>query len=299
MPDPFQYLLAIAVAAGASALVALAFGGLKSGARTARTQAAIVLAMAAGLASGAYILRLQISWPPVNGLSRLLTIMLPFALAIEVLSSFSIVPPWFAWCWRLALAASAGRILLHDSVYVSGPGGEWSAWQVVAVLSIGGGMLALVWVLLTWLSRRSGGVSISLALAQAVLCGGLAVMLAGYVAGGAAALPVAGALVGCGAASGWRKLPGSRLEGVIGIGVVAFFGLLFIGRFFGQLSTARALALFLAPLLCWTTELPALRCQPAWRVAVLRLVLVGVPLVAVLVLAKRDFDRELLPLLAG
>jgi hypothetical protein len=72
--------------------------------------------------------------------------------------------------------------------------------------------------------------------------------------------------------------------------------LLFIGRFFGQLSTGRALAILLAPLLCWITELPRLRRQNPWFVGSLRLVLVMIPLAVVLFLAKRDFDRDMAPL---
>lgn len=243
------------------------------------------------------MLRLPVSWPPASGLSRLLAILLPFAFAIELISAWAAVPRWLAWCGRLALAMSAGRILLHGSVYLSGDKPEWSAMLAAGVYLLTGGLLLLVWALLSLLSRRAGGISISLALAQAALCGGLATMLAGYVSGGAAGLPLASALAACALASGLRKLPGGSFESAIGIGTVALFGLLYIGHFFGQLSAARALVVFLAPLLCWAAEAPLLRRQPAWRKCVLRLALVAIPLIAVVVLAKRDFDRDTLPLL--
>jgi hypothetical protein len=72
---------------------------------------------------------------------------------------------------------------------------------------------------------------------------------------------------------------------------------LLIGHFFGRLSAAAAVALLLAPLLCWVTELPLLRQRRSSIVAALRLALVATPLIVVLVLAKRDFDRNTRPLL--
>jgi hypothetical protein len=79
--------------------------------------------------------------------------------------------------------------------------------------------------------------------------------------------------------------------------VVGLFGLLFIGLYFGRLSTAAALAMLLAPLLCWATEIPILRNRSPRIVGSLRLVLVAIPLLVVLSLAKRDFDRNMAPLL--
>ena len=298
MPDLFLYLSALALATGGGAVAALAVAGPRPPASAARTKAACVLAVGAGLALGGSVLRLPISWPPASGLGRLLVLVLPVALGIELLSAYAAVPRWLAWCGRLALAMSSGPMLLHASVYVAGDKPQWSAMQAASVHVLSGGLLTCVWAPLTWLSRRAGDVAIPLALAQTALCGGLAMMLSGYVSGGAAGLLVAGALTGCVVASGMRKFPSGSFEGAIGVGIVALFGLLFIGHFFGRLSTGRTLAIFLAPLLGWITELPALRRQPVWRVCVLRLVLVAIPLIAVLVLAKRDFDRDLLPLLA-
>ena len=55
--------------------------------------------------------------------------------------------------------------------------------------------------------------------------------------------------------------------------------------------------MFLAPLLCWVTEIPLLRNRKPWIVGTVRLTLVAIPLVVVLVAAKRDFDRDMAPLL--
>jgi hypothetical protein len=121
-------------------------------------------------------------------------------------------------------------------------------------------------------------------------------MMAGYIKGGAAAFPLAATLVAT--TIGARLI--AKRSGVpasIGIGVVGLFGLLFIGRFFGRLSTGSALAMLLAPLLCWATEAPLLRHRKPWLVGSLRLALVAIPLLVVLAAAKRDFDRDMAPLL--
>lgn len=294
-----MYLQAMGAAAGVSALFVLALGRAWPPAGTTRRNVACVLGIALGLALGCRVLQLRTAWPPVNGLDRLLTIVFPAVIAIELMAGLQRVPRWCAWLLRMSLAAASGRILLHGSVYLAGPRREWTEWQAGVALALCGSLLAAVWVLLTWLSQRSsGGASIPLVLSQATLCGGILVMLAGYVTGGEASLPLAAALAGSAVASSLLA-DRSDAQGMIGIGIVVLFGLLFIGRFFGGLSTDRALAVFLAPLLCWATEMPMLRRRSPWLVGVIRLALVAIPLVVVLALAKRDFDRDTAPLLGA
>ena len=165
-----------------------------------------------------------------------------------------------------------------------------------------------VWSLLSWLAERSPGVSISFALCLSIQCAGVTVMMAGYIKGGAAAIPLVAALmaVTIGSTLIAKRFP-SQASGaasscllapaILGIGVVGLFGVLFIGRFFGRLSTASALTMMLAPLLCWATETPLLRDRKPWLVGTTRLTLVTIPLLVVLFAAKRVFDREMSPLL--
>ncbi len=296
MPDPALYLRVVVVTVGASAAIVLALGGWRRPASATRTNSACVLGIALALALGYEMLHLRPAWPPANGLGRFIAIVLPAVVGVELIAGFSRTPRRLAWLLRLGLAMSIGRVLLHNSVYLGGPNREWSEWQAVLALTACGAMLAMVWGLLSELSRRSPGVSLPLALSQSSLCGGLAVMLAGYVAGGEAALPLAAALAGAALAS---CLIGGReaSQGVIGIGVAGLFSLLFLGRFFGRLSTAAALAIFLAPLLCWATEAPFVRHQRPWLVGVIRLALTAIPLALVLAAAKSEFDREMAPML--
>lgn len=304
MPDPLLYLKAIGAAAIVSAMCVLAMAGTRRPAGMTRINSASVLAIGLGLAIGYYVMSLRLAWPPASGLDRLLTIVIPAALTIELIAGFSRLPRWAAWSLRMSLAASIPRILLHDSVYLTGSGSGWTQWQAGAALAASGGLLAVVWSLLAWLSRRSQGVSIPLALCMSAICAGLTVMMAGYIKGGAAAFPFAAALVatilGAKLIAGRSGAPANfAAPALLGIGVVGLFSFLMIGRFFGRLSTGCALAMLLAPLLCWATEIPLLRPRKPWLQGSIRLALVSVPLVTVLLMAKRDFDRDMAPLLLG
>ncbi len=345
MPDPLLYLQAIGATAIVSAIIVLAMASVRRPATATRMNAACVLAMAIGLTFGYGLLALRVAWPPVNGLDRFLTIVFPATFLIELIAGFERVPRRCVWLLRISLAAAIPRILLHGSVYLNGSADDWSLWQAGAVLVVSGGLLAVVWGLLHWLSRRSPGISIPLALGLTTQCAGLTVMMAGYIKGGAAAFPLAATLVATaiaakliyrsrwalthlydgpprpsvtdstaseGRRTGYPNVPFSAASGItnrvgspanffapatIGIGAVGLFGLLFIGRFFGRLSTGDALTMLLAPLLCWITEIPLLRNRSPWIVGSLRLLLVAIPLVVVLWMAKRDFDRDMAPLL--
>jgi len=296
MPDPWLFLKALSGAALASMLIVLASVLVGRRLGLMRQNWVAVLASAVGLIVGEVVLGLRLDWPPANGLDRLLQIVVPAVLIVELFSAFSSVPHWCAWVLRLSLAGAIPRILLHASVYLSRSGGEQPGLKSAADLVGYSALLAGTWFLLWWLSQRSPGVSIPLALAMAIQCAGLSIMLAGYVKGGSAAFPISAMLLGTTlAACLLTKLP--AISPLIGIGTVGLFGLLFIGHFFGRLSSSSALAMLLAPLLCWVSELSPLRNRRPWLVGSIRLLIVAIPLVAVLVLAKRDFDRTMAPLL--
>jgi len=133
-------------------------------------------------------------------------------------------------------------------------------------------------------------------LSGSLLCAGLLIMMAGYLKGGSVAFPLAAALVG----AAWRGTRSDRpgtLSSVTGLGVVALFGLLIVGRYFGGLTTGTALVVFGAPLLAWWPESSdASPSSPRKRVW-LRLAIVALPLAFVLFRAKLDFDQKMRPLM--
>jgi uncharacterized membrane protein YuzA (DUF378 family) len=116
-------------------------------------------------------------------------------------------------------------------------------------------------------------------------------MLSGYATGGQMGLALSAAIAGPILAS--LVLPNSiHLDGALAVGIVGLFALLVVGRFFGELTTARAAILFIAPLACWLTELPYLRSCKAWQRGVLQLAAVCLPLAFVVVQAQRQFAAD-------
>lgn len=302
MPDPLLYLKSMGAAAIVSSFVVLAMVRGRPQASRTWLNSAVVAGIGLGLAVGCYVLSLRLGWPPANSRDRLLLIVIPAGLGVELIAGFQRVPPWVAWLLRMSLAATIPGILLHGSVYLSGSDDDWPLWRAGMAMAVCTVLLAGSWSLLSLLSSRSAGVSMSLALCLTMQCAGVTVMMAGYIGGGAAAFPLVGALLAMtiGIRLSLRRVdmpPSFIPPAILGIGVVALSGLLFIGCFFGRLSTGSALAMLLAPLLCWATETPLMRNRKPSIVGSLRLVLVAIPLVGVLVLAKQKFDRDMAPLL--
>ena len=259
-------------------------------------QGAILLALVAGHLVGYGMLRLYPARPPASALDRLMIVILPAVVLLEWFGGLPRVSGKILWLLRVAIAIVTGRILLHGSVYLSGPNPEWTTVETLGTLVVGAGVLIVVWSALSWLFERSPGPAIPLALAMSIQSAAVCIMLAGYIKGGAAALLATASLLGIIIAIAVLK-QFSALQPAISIGVVQLFGLLWIGRFFGGLTTGPALAIMLAPLLCLVSEIPVIRRQKPWIVGTLRLMLVAVPLVVVLWLAKQKFDREMAPLL--
>ncbi|MDE0736299.1 MAG: hypothetical protein OSB47_10780 [Pirellulaceae bacterium] len=304
MPDPLFYLKAMGVAAIASAVGGLAIVAVWRKGHAAWLQAACVFSVAAGLVVGYSLLALQLSWPPRNGLERFLLLITPALLGVELVAAIPAVPRWGGWSLRVALALVLPRILLHGSVYLGGTERAWPLWQAFLVMTVSGLLLVGLWSLLTLLCRRLPGMFVPCALQASTLCAGLTVMMAGYIKGGAAALVWTAALLATILVVGAITRNSSRLtEGawpaLLGVGVVGLFSLVFIGRFFGELSSGDALVILLAPLLGWLAELPWLKRRQPWFAWSVRSLLVASALLTVLILAKRKFDREMAPLLVN
>ncbi|HTN77242.1 MAG TPA: hypothetical protein VL096_18415 [Pirellulaceae bacterium] len=293
MPEPLHYLQAFVVVASASALVVLALGWRKRPPSATRVCSVCLAGVAIGQIVGIYQLRLLIGWPPASALDRYLAILLPTAISVELLAAYSAVPRWVAYSLRCLLAASIGRVLLHGSVYLD----EWTSGQAIVVFAVTAIFPVAVWLLLARLAERSPGISLPLALAVTIQGAGMAIMLAGYLKGGAAAMVAAAALLGASLGS-TRMTKHIPPQAVIGLGMVSLSSLLIIGVFFGRLPTVSALVLLATPLLCWFTELPWLQKRTPWQHGAIRLVLVAVALAIVLLAAKGKFDREFRPLLS-
>jgi hypothetical protein len=287
MPDPTLILEVLALTAVLAGLVLL-LSGLPT---PARLTAAGALAVGGAFYLGCRLLGLWPRWPPREDQDRFLLIVLPAAIGVELVAAFPSVPRWLAWALRLAVAAAAAPVLLHNSTYLADLGGEprkWAPPEAALILAGLAAALAAVWALLALLVRLTPGRSVPLALSLTCAAAAVTVMLSGYATGGQLGLPLAAALGGVAVASFVLRGP-PALSGALGVGVVGLFSLLVIGRFFGALRTEHAVLLGLAPLLCWLPELPYVRRVPPWARGLARLALVAAPLALAVVQAQQRF----------
>jgi hypothetical protein len=295
MPDLLTLVKALTAAAMTAAAVLLLGGWPWRAPRPARASAGAVLGAATGLLAGCWMLGLMPQWPPREDRDRLLLVLVPALVGVELLAALSGRLRWLAWLGRVVVALGAGRVLLHGTSYLAdlaGPGTrEWTPGQAGVILGGLAVALAGVWAALAALARRTPGRSVPLALALTCAGAGGTVLLSGYAGGGQLGLVLAAALLGAVAAS-LALGDVSAVRGVVGLGVVGLFALLVLGRFFGQLATGHAVLLFGAPLLCWLPELPHLRRVGPRLRALARVALVLVPVVVALTLARQDFLRD-------
>jgi hypothetical protein len=265
------------------------------------------LSVTLGFVAGLWWLGVRPHWPPREDQDRLLLILFPAVIVVEMAAAF--LSPllvldkkpnlqFLVWLPRLVVAALAGRILLHDTSYLadlSGPGSrQWTPEQTWIILGGLAAALIAVWFVLSRLTQGEPGRMVPFTVAIACAGTAVAMMMSGYASGGPLAMPLAGAVVGILAASLVFK-GDPNVTGVLGVAVVGLFGLLVIGHFFGELTLTNAALLFFAPLLGWLPELPLVRrVKPRLR-ASLGVVLTVITVAIALALAQQKFIEDSAP----
>lgn len=250
------------------------------------------LGVGIGFVAGAWALGQRPHWPPAEDRDRFLAILLPAAILVECLAALPHIRPWLAWGMRLALSAVSAPILLYATTYLTelaGPGSrEWTNQQMAAWLMGLASAVAIVWMVAVRLLRTNSGRLLPFALAITAAGAGITIMLSGYLTGGELAQPLAGAVGGTSLAVLGLRMLKCNLGGV-GVGVVGLFGLLVVGRFFGELTTVHAGMLLMAPLLVCVPELLPRKCSSPWLRGALAVVVVMMPIAFVLMQAREKF----------
>ena len=249
-----------------------------------------VLGLALGVYAGCWLLSLWPHWPPRDCADRLLILVLPAALIVELLASLPATPGWLGIALRLIVVAGAAPVLLYGSQYVAGTQ-AWSPGLMWLVLGGLAAALALQWLLVALLVRRAPGMAMPAMLAGVCGGAGVTIMLSSYATGGQLGLPLAAALGGAALAT----LTSAGLRGSVswvGPTVAGLFSLLVIGHFFGQLKTTHAAILFAAPLLAWLLEAPYVRRLHPWAKEAGRIVLTAAVVAAVAFHAYRLFQED-------
>jgi hypothetical protein len=296
MPDLVLLTEALAVAAGLAAGIVLACGWRAS--QETRINIGSVVAVSAAFFAGCWLLDARPRWPPRVAQDRLLTILLPFVILVELLAALPQGEHWLTWVRRLVIACAAAPVILYGSTHLQGDD-AWSAGERVVIFGLLAAALVLAWCLFLLLLRQSSPqveppsyARVLLLFPLAVTCtgAGVVVMLSGYATGGILLLPLAAAVIGtAGAASLFRNRP--VLHGVAGFAVVTLFAILVSGRFFASLTTPHAVVLFFTPLLCWLTEWPLQRRRNPWLRCALQCVVVIIPIAVVAFQAQQNIEQ--------
>jgi hypothetical protein len=295
MPDPGLIVKSSSTAAVLAVLAVLLAGWPWRRPRAGWVAAGGALGVAAGALAGAWSLGLVPHFPPREDLDRLLLVLLPAAVGVEVAAAVLRRMRWLAWSLRFAVAAAAAPVLLHGSVYLTdsaGPGTrEWPPGPACLMLGGLAAALAAAWALLDRLASRGAGRAVLLNLALATAGAGVTLTLSGYASGGQLGFPLAAGLAGVAVAS-LLLSAAPDLGGAIGVGVIGLFALVVVGRFFGSLTTANAALLFAAPLLGWLAEPALVPCIGPRLRSLARLALPAVLVAAVLTLAVQKFNTD-------
>ena len=192
------------------------------------------------------------------------------------------------------MVVAAAPVLLYGTTYLTDLGGPdaWSPRQAWLIL----GGLAAVWVPsgLCWPSCLAGPLASRTQFAWRAQAPGRGSRSCSPV------MPQAGRM-GC----RWQPLFWALLyprcscshdqhevTGQLGVAILGLFSLLVIGRFFGELTAAHAILLFVAPLLGWLPELPVLRRIKPWVRGLARVILAAVLVSAVVGDAARRFVEK-------
>lgn len=303
MPDFYLYGRAI-IAAILGTAVQAAILHIRTTERWLSPSAAAMCSCFVGLMAGYGTLGFDWVLPPAAALDRFLVLILPAVLLAEAFAD--VLPRWLTGTLRLGISAVAGRILLHNSVYLRATPGSVDAWPAAFQAAVFFGstiILGAGWWSLLRLCQRPAAEAVPVSLSLSLTGGGIATMLAGYLKGGTAALPpavVVGVIPVLLLLSDRQNtaLSVRYLHGTVSLGIVALFSLLWIGRFFGQLTTVDVIVIFLAPQLCWITEFPVLQRLTVRLRILVRLTAVGLPVSLILWQARMLFLQKLAPLIA-
>lgn len=283
--------LASLVAGAVAAIVWLIIATPWRATASRRMQLAWIVGLAVGVYAGCAMLRQWPQWPPGEDRQRLLTILLPLAVAIDA-ALFAIKRPWIAGVLRLAMAASISPALLYRTSYLAdlaGPGSaEWSTSVAALHLLSTAAIVVLVWTSLAKWQSRTTDTALAAVLAITAVAAGVTVVLSGYLLGGLVGVIWASALTSIAVASVAFDRPQAHGQ-FLAVAMLGIGGVLVMGRYFGALALPQALAIAFAPTMVWLGEIPRLQRLPARLRLTLQASIVSLPLLIVVMNAALKF----------
>ena len=301
MPDPVRMAVSLALAAVVAGAVVGLLRLVRRDPSGPLLGIGLILGLSLGLVVGWWWLGVRVRWPPREDQDRLLLIVFPMLIAIELASAGLAGVRRWVWVPRLLLAGAATPILLRNTTYLAdlaGPGSrQWSSLQIALNLGVAAVTFAGVWWLTSWLMHRTQSRAPVWILVGVNLGTAATVMLSGYASGGQLGLPVAGALAGVLLAG--LLVPELDCDPAVSVGITGAVSLAVIGHFFGELTVTNAALLVFAPLAAWLVEVPQARPIPGWIRNGAGVALAAIPVAIALFLAQADFAADSKPVRQG
>ena len=308
MPDGLVFAQAFFASMGVSMLVLLTpilFRRLTGRIRTHESNTDSMQALgsiAAGIAAGCHVLQFPWTWPPANAIERFLELLVPGTLLIHLISALSSHPEGKGRLLRQLPPLACPLLILYGSIYLRAPvsiAGRSLPSGIAApliTLACTAALLAAVHVTQS-LTRQTSPFVTGLLITLTLPATGIAIMLAGYIKGGSAALPLAGSLLAT--VVGLHFIPPPpRRHTLPEIAMLVLFGLLMIGHFYGRISLLQAAGLLGSPLLAAVAPLPKRIRSLRTDTLRFRLLLLTLLLSVQLSLAAWEFFVRMTPLLA-
>jgi hypothetical protein len=254
--------------------------------------------IAVGIAVGCHVLQFPWTWPPANAIERFLELLVPGTLIIHLAAALSSHTTAKSRLLRQlpSLACLYGSIYLSAPVTIAGRSLPSAIVAPFIIVTCTAALMAAVHVTQT-LTERTSPLVTGLLITLTLPAAGIAIMLAGYIKGGSAALPLAGSLLAT--IVGLQFITHkSHRHAIDEIAMLALFGLLMIGHFYGRISLLQAAGLLGSPLLAAGAPLPKKVRSSGIDAPRFRLLLLALLLSAQLSIAGWEFFVRMKPLLA-
>jgi len=294
MIEPQWILLGLLLPAMVSAILAWLIGG--SSGSDWITAAGLGVAHVTGFVVGFMATYGLPRFPPIESQDWIVTVLLPAALVVTLLSATKGVSFGLSWLLRGLLAAATPLVLLQPYVRYT-----WSFSESVTWLCGLGAAGLVTWFFLLRFEYRVVSIAKqeevgscwwwSWTLAIVAGATGMTILLSGSQTLGQLGLTLAAVLGGSGTLCATVRRPRS-VASCLDVPYLLLFGLWLSGYFYAELGFWQVAALVLAPHMVWVGQWARFRKLPAWQNAMIGLIAVTAVAMSAVLFAAVKFGQE-------
>ncbi len=248
------------------------------------------LGVGAGFVAGYHAVDGWPPLPPTESQHWLVLVALPAMVLVSCLGPYPHTPLFARVSIRLfqfLLAAALAPLLLQSYLKYDWSGGQATMW----ITNLGTSAIVL-WLMTDLLKEWRPGRWVVAALSLVAGGTGVVILMSGSQSLGQMGLSLAGVLA-AGWAVSWVLPNGAVTPATVGVALTLLVGLWLNGYYYASVTATNAVLLAVSPLAAWLVELLPLRKSPDWRVGVLRVVAIGIPVGVALALAAIRFQKAM------